>query len=146
MIRPEVERSIGNRTKRGGLQTAPVGFEMTISSRAGSRPESNRVRLMGTVDRAPKLQRIEGITVLTFLVRARQCIGHPRGDEFRLESHPVVVFGRQAEVYGKLLRVGRRIWIEGRLRTRKWTRDEISDDRATEIVAYEISLRREKAA
>src|SRR5690625_7231775 len=37
------------------------------------------------------------------------------------EWHRVVLFGRQAEVAGEYLKKGSQIFVEGRLRTRKWT-------------------------
>lgn len=56
------------------------------------------------------------------------------------EWHRVVLFGRLAEIAGEYLKKGRMVYIEGRLRTNKWT-DQAGQERyTTEIVASEMQL------
>mgnify|MGYP000184421204 CR=1 FL=1 len=56
------------------------------------------------------------------------------------EWHRVVVFGRLAEIAGEYLKKGRMVYVEGRLRTNKWT-DQAGQERyTTEIVASEMQL------
>lgn len=50
------------------------------------------------------------------------------------EYHRVVLFGRLAEIAGEYLRKGSQVYIEGRLRTRKWQDKEGQDRYTTEIV------------
>lgn len=50
------------------------------------------------------------------------------------EWHRVVIFGKLAEVAGEYLRKGSQVYIEGQLRTRKWTDSNGVDRYATEIV------------
>lgn len=56
------------------------------------------------------------------------------------EWHRVVIFGRLAEIAGEYLRKGRLVYIEGRLRTNKWTDQGGQDRYTTEIVANEMQL------
>lgn len=50
------------------------------------------------------------------------------------EWHRVVIFGKLAEVAGEYLRKGSQVYIEGQLRTRKWTDSNGVDKYTTEIV------------
>lgn len=50
------------------------------------------------------------------------------------EWHRVVVFGKLAEVAGEYLRKGSQVYIEGKLRTRKWTDQSGVEKYTTEIV------------
>lgn len=52
----------------------------------------------------------------------------------RTEWHRIVIFGKVAEVAGQYLRKGSKIYVEGRLQTRKWQNKEGQDVYTTEIV------------
>ncbi len=56
------------------------------------------------------------------------------------EWHTVVFFGRLAEIAGEYLKKGRPVYVEGRLRTRKWTDKEGHERYTTEIVAEEMKM------
>jgi len=50
------------------------------------------------------------------------------------EWHRVVLFGKLAEVAGEYLRKGSQVYIEGQLRTRKWTDQAGTEKYTTEVV------------
>jgi single-strand DNA-binding protein len=50
------------------------------------------------------------------------------------EWHRVVLFGKLAEVAGEYLRKGSQVYIEGQLRTRKWTDQSGQEKYTTEII------------
>lgn len=55
------------------------------------------------------------------------------------EWHRIVLFGRQAEVAKEYLKKGSLVYVEGRLRTRRWQKG--GEDRyTTEIVGTELTL------
>jgi single-strand DNA-binding protein len=56
------------------------------------------------------------------------------------EWHSVVLYDRQAEVAGEYLKKGRPVYIEGRLKTRKWQDKDGNDRYTTEIVAESMQL------
>jgi single-strand DNA-binding protein len=56
------------------------------------------------------------------------------------EWHRVVFFDRQAEVAGEYLKKGSSVYVEGRLKTRKWTDKEGVERYTTEIVAEVMQL------
>ena len=56
------------------------------------------------------------------------------------EWHRVVSFGRLAEICGEYLSKGSKIYIEGRIQTRKWQDRDGNDKYTTEIVAREMKM------
>jgi single-strand DNA-binding protein len=56
------------------------------------------------------------------------------------EWHTVVLFGRTADVAQQYLRKGSQVYIEGRLRTRKWQDKSGNDRYSTEIVASDMQM------
>ena len=58
----------------------------------------------------------------------------------RTEWHKVAMFGRLAEIAAEYLRKGSQVYIEGKLRTRKWQDKEGKDRYTTEIVADEMQM------
>lgn len=56
------------------------------------------------------------------------------------EWHRVVFFGRLAEIAGEYLKKGRSVYVEGRLRTRKWTDKDGHERYTTEIVADNMQM------
>jgi single-strand DNA-binding protein len=56
------------------------------------------------------------------------------------EWHRIVFNGRLAEIAGEYLKKGRSIYVEGRLRTRKWQDKNGNDRYTTEIVANEMQM------
>ena len=56
------------------------------------------------------------------------------------EWHNVVMFDRLAEIAAEYLRKGSHVYVEGRIRTRKWQDREGQDRYTTEIVANEMQM------
>jgi single-strand DNA-binding protein len=50
------------------------------------------------------------------------------------------MFGRLAEVAGEYLRKGSQVYIEGRIRTRKWQDKQGQDRYSTEIIADQMQM------
>jgi len=58
----------------------------------------------------------------------------------RTEWHRVIMFRRLAEIAGEYLKKGSKVYIEGRLQTRKWQGQDGQDRYTTEIVAGEMQM------
>jgi len=56
------------------------------------------------------------------------------------EWHRISAFNRLAEIMGEYLKKGSKVYIEGRLRTRKWQDKDGQDRYTTEIVANEMQM------
>jgi single-strand DNA-binding protein len=58
----------------------------------------------------------------------------------RTEWHRVVLFGKLGEIAGEYLKKGRQVYIEGSLRTNKYTDKEGIERYSTDIVANEMQM------
>jgi len=58
----------------------------------------------------------------------------------RTEWHRIVFFNRLAEIAGEYLKKGSKTYIEGSIRTRKWTDKNGNDRYTTEVVANEMQM------
>src|SRR5437867_11642214 len=58
----------------------------------------------------------------------------------RTEWHRVALFGRLAEIAGQYLRKGSQVYVEGSLRTRKWTDKDGQEKYTTEIRADQMQM------
>jgi single-strand DNA-binding protein len=56
------------------------------------------------------------------------------------EWHRVTFFGKLAEIVGQYLKKGRSIYVEGRIKTRKYTDKDGVEKYATDIIANEMQM------
>ena len=63
--------------------------------------------------------------------------GEPRE---KTEWHRVVFFNRLGEIAGEYLKKGSKVYVEGKLQTRKWQGQDGQDRYTTEIVASEMQM------
>ena len=76
-----------------------------------------------------------GTSVVNFTVATNRKFKNKEGNVLEdAEYHRCVAYGKWAEVLSKYLNKGKRIYIEGRLRTRKWQDSEGNDKFSTEII------------
>lgn len=58
----------------------------------------------------------------------------------RTEWHKIVAYGKLAEIMDKYLQKGSKVYIEGKLQTRKWQDKDGKDHYTTEIVANDMQM------
>lgn len=76
-----------------------------------------------------------GTSVVNFTVATNRKFKNKEGNVLEdAEYHRCVAYGKWAEVLAKYLNKGKRIYIEGRLRTRKRQDSEWNDKFSTEII------------
>ena len=56
------------------------------------------------------------------------------------EFHRVVMFGKLAEIAGEYLKKGSKVYLEGKLQTRKWQNQEGKDQYTTEILVNKLEM------
>jgi single-strand DNA-binding protein len=103
----------------------------------------NKVILIGNLGRDPEMRYLpSGSAVCNVAIAtSRNWKSKDSGDKVEeTEWHRVVLFDRLAEIAGEYLKKGRPVYIEGRLKTRKWQDKEGRDTYTTEIVAEEMKL------
>jgi len=58
----------------------------------------------------------------------------------RTEWHSIALFGRLGEIAAEYLRKGSQVFVEGKLRTRKWQDKQGNDRYTTEIIADNMQM------
>ncbi|MDR2540728.1 MAG: single-stranded DNA-binding protein [Candidatus Peribacteria bacterium] len=97
----------------------------------------NKVMLIGRSTNNLQVKTIEstGTPVVNFTVATNRKFKNKDGNTMEdAEYHRCVAYGKGAEVLGKYLVKGKRVYIEGRLRTRKWQDSEGAERFSTEII------------
>lgn len=56
------------------------------------------------------------------------------------EFHRIVMYQRLAEIAGEYLKKGSKVYLEGRLQTRKWQNQQGQDQYTTEIIANDMQM------
>lgn len=97
----------------------------------------NRVTILGNLGNDPEVKHTaSGSAIANLTVATSESWNDKATGEKReaVEWHRVVLFGKLAEVAGEYLRKGSQVYIEGQLRTRKWTDNAGVEKYTTEIV------------
>lgn len=104
----------------------------------------NKVILIGNLGRDPEVRYTpNGVAVATLTIATSETWKDKQTGENqeRTEWHRVVMFSRLGEIAGEYLRKGSKVFIEGRLQTRKWQDKNSGQDRyTTEIVADNMQM------
>lgn len=103
----------------------------------------NKVILIGNLGNDPDTRYTQGGSAIANISLATSTSWRDKdtGDtQERTEWHRVVFFGRLAEIASEYLRKGSRVYVEGRLQTRKWQDQSGNDRYTTEVVANEMQM------
>lgn len=97
----------------------------------------NKVILVGNLGQDPEVRYMPngGAVVNLSLATSDTWTDKQTGDKKeRTEWHRVVLYGKLAEIASEYLRKGSQVYIEGALRTRKWTDQSGVEKYTTEVV------------
>jgi single-strand DNA-binding protein len=103
----------------------------------------NKVILIGNLGQDPEVKympnggAVTNVTVATSESWKDKNTGEQKENT---EWHRVVFFRRLAEIAGEYLKKGSKVYIEGKLQTRKWQDQQGNDRYTTEIVANEMQM------
>jgi single-strand DNA-binding protein len=103
----------------------------------------NKVILIGNLGKDPEVRYLPSGSAICNLTIAtsRQSKDKVSGErQEETEWHRVVMFDRLAEIGGEYLKKGKSVYIEGRLKTRKWTDKEGVERYSTDIIAQEMTM------
>ena len=103
----------------------------------------NKVILVGNLGKDPEVRYMtsgEAVTNITLATTDTWKDKNSGEKKEATEWHRVVFFGKLAEIAGQYLKKGRQVYVEGALRTRKWTDKEGQERYTTEIVANEMKM------
>ena len=109
-----------------------------------ARGSVNKVILIGNLGKDPEVRYTpEGLAIANLAIATSETWKDKETGENqeRTEWHRVSLFKRLAEIAGEYLRKGAKVYIEGRLQTRKWQDKNTGQDRyTTEIVADSLQM------
>ena len=103
----------------------------------------NKVIIIGNLGKDPEVRYLpSGSAICNIAVAtSRQWKDKTSGDkQEETEWHRITFFDRMAEIAGEYLKKGRSVYVEGRLKTRKYTDKDGVEKYATDIVATEMQL------
>lgn len=97
----------------------------------------NKVILVGNLGNDPEVKYLPSGSAIANITLATSDEWRDKATGEKKESvewHRVVLFGKLAEIAGEYLRKGSQVYVEGRLRTRKWTDNAGVEKYTTEVV------------
>ncbi|MBI3042121.1 MAG: single-stranded DNA-binding protein [Betaproteobacteria bacterium] len=103
----------------------------------------NKVILIGNLGADPETRYLpSGDAVTNIRIATSEKWKDKSGEQQEhTEWHRIAFFGKLAEIAGEYLKKGSPVYVEGRIRTRKWQDKESGQDRySTEIVADRMQL------
>ncbi|MBI2482810.1 single-stranded DNA-binding protein [Candidatus Uhrbacteria bacterium] len=102
----------------------------------------NKVMIIGNLTRDPEIRATPGGTnVCTFGIATNRVWSDPQGQrQEETEFHNIVAFGKLADICGQYLGRGRKVYVEGRLKTREWQAQDGAKRNRTEIIAENMIM------
>ena len=103
----------------------------------------NKVIIVGNLGRDPEVRYNPngGAWCTVSIATSRSWKDKTSGEKVEeTEWHRVVFNDRLAEIAGEYLKKGRSVYVEGRLKTRKWTDKDGAEKFTTEIIAQEMQM------
>jgi len=103
----------------------------------------NKVIIVGNVGRDPETRYLpsgDAVTNLSVATSDRYKDKATGEMKENTEWHRIAFFGKLAEIAGQYLKKGSQVYVEGRLRTRKWTDQSGQEKYSTEIVADSMQM------
>jgi single-strand DNA-binding protein len=103
----------------------------------------NKVIIVGNLGKDPEVRYMPSGSAIcsVTIATSRQWKDKTSGDrQEETEWHRVTFFDRMAEIAGEYLKKGRPVYVEGRLKTRKYTDKDGVEKYATEIIATDMQL------
>ena len=102
----------------------------------------NKAILLGHIGNDPEIRATQsGDCVANFTLATSEVWTDKNGiKQDKTEWHRIAAFGKIAEIIQKYTHKGSKIYLEGRLQTRKWTDKDGGERQSTEIVVMEVQL------
>ncbi len=103
----------------------------------------NKVILLGNLGRDPEIRYTpDGMSVGRLSLATTRHWNDPNSKEKRSETewHSIMLYGRLTEIAERYIKKGQSVYVEGRLRTRKWTDKNNIERYTTEVVADTLQM------
>lgn len=88
----------------------------------------NKVSIIGNLGKDPEVRRLEGgAIVASFSLATTDKYTNKSGEKVEMtEWHNIIVWNKLAEICEKWLKKGMQVYIEGKIKTRKWEKDGVT--------------------
>ena len=102
----------------------------------------NKVILVGNLGRDPETRYMpDGGAITNVSIATTSTWKDKNGEkQEQTEWHRVAFFGKLAEIAGEYLKKGSQVYVEGKLRTRKWQDKDGQDKYTTEVIADAMQM------
>ncbi|MEM5529575.1 single-stranded DNA-binding protein [Gammaproteobacteria bacterium AS21] len=103
----------------------------------------NKVTLIGNLGGSPDIRYLPNDNAVTTITLATSESWQDKQTgqlQERTEWHRIVFFNRLGEIAGEYLRKGSKIYVDGSLRTNKWSDQQGKDQYRTEIIGNEMQM------
>ena len=103
----------------------------------------NKVIIVGNLGQDPEVRFMpNGGAVANFTVATSETWKDKQTGEQKekTEWHRIVIYQRLAEIAGEYLKKGSKVYLEGRLQTRKWQNQQGADQYTTEIIVNDMQM------
>jgi len=103
----------------------------------------NKVILVGNLGADPEIRSMpSGMSVTNIRIATSESWKDKASgaQQERTEWHSIALFGRLGEIAAEYLRKGSQVFVEGKLRTRKWQDKQGNDRFTTEIIADNMQM------
>ena len=103
----------------------------------------NKVILVGNIGKDPEVRYLQsGDQICNVTLATSEKYKDKASGEYKenTEWHRIVFFGKLAEICGQYLQKGKKIYVDGRIRTNKWQDKEGNERYTTEIIGSEMKM------
>lgn len=102
----------------------------------------NKVIILGNLGKDPEIRAYQGGSSATLSIATSESWKDKATGEKqeKTEWHQVVFFNRLAEVVAQYVRKGSKLYVEGRLETKKWTDKQGVERYTTQIIGSELQM------
>jgi single-strand DNA-binding protein len=116
--------------------------ESLLNERKHAMASVNKVILVGNLGRDPETRYMPDGGAITNVSIATTATWKDKSGEKQeqTEWHRVAFFGKLAEIAGEYLKKGSQVYVEGKLRTRKWQDKDGAEKYTTEIIADAMQM------
>lgn len=102
----------------------------------------NKVMLIGNVGNDPEIRTLgENVKVASFRIATTERYTDRNGEKKEnTEWHQISAWNKTADIVERLVKKGSKVFVEGKITTRKWTDKDGNERQSTEIRAEGIQL------
>jgi single-strand DNA-binding protein len=102
----------------------------------------NKIMIIGNVGKDPEIKLINSNTIANFSIATSSSWKDKNTGEKKEETEwfNIVIYGKLAEIAGQYVKAGDKLYVEGKLKTRKWTDKDGVEKYKTEVIVDVMNM------